>query len=131
MTPQGMQIDPLVPPPPRIIEDNTHRRVLATPRPKGIHTKHLTVLERFRVRTLYYDATLSKERIRQITGYSSGQIRTAVRARSAAVGRRPGRPKHTSKKGKCEFRAFLLPDNVSLLLSAMGTGLISVFVMHT
>ncbi|KAI0438651.1 hypothetical protein F4803DRAFT_534342 [Xylaria telfairii] len=99
-TSQEMEIDPLVPPPPRIIEDNTHRRVVATPRPKGIHTKHLTVLERFRVRTLYYDATLSKERIRQITGYSPGQIRTAVRARSAAVGRRPGRPKNTSKKDK-------------------------------
>ncbi|KAI0458927.1 hypothetical protein F5B21DRAFT_499989 [Xylaria acuta] len=97
---QKMQIDPLEPPPPRIIAHEPPRRIVATPRPKGIHTKHLTVLDRFRVRTLYYDASLSKERIRQITGYSPGQIRTAVRAKSAAVGRRPGRPKTTPKKGK-------------------------------
>ncbi|KAI1744819.1 hypothetical protein F4680DRAFT_167027 [Xylaria scruposa] len=99
--PQETRIDDLVPPPPRIIADVPPRHVVTRPRPKNIHTKHLTVLDRFRVRTLYYDACLSKERIRQITGYSPGQIRTAVRARSAAVGKRPGRPKNTTpKKGK-------------------------------
>ncbi|KAI0189554.1 hypothetical protein EV127DRAFT_432105 [Xylaria flabelliformis] len=98
--PQETQIDDLAPPPPRIIADVPPRHVVTKPRPKNIHTKHLTVLDRFRVRTLYYDACLSKERIRQITGYSLGQIRTAVRARSAAVGKRPGRPKNTPKKGK-------------------------------
>ncbi|KAI0475427.1 hypothetical protein GGR56DRAFT_675555 [Xylariaceae sp. FL0804] len=67
-----------------------------TPRPKGIHTKHLTELERFRVRTLYYDACLPKRRIHEITGYSESQIRTAVRAKSAQIGRRPGRPKKNS-----------------------------------
>ncbi|KAI0017113.1 hypothetical protein F4780DRAFT_625278 [Xylariomycetidae sp. FL0641] len=64
-----------------------------TPRPKGIHTKHLTELERFRVRTLYYDACLTKKRIQEITGYSESQIRTAVRAKTAAVGKRSGRPR--------------------------------------
>ncbi|KAI1125246.1 hypothetical protein F5Y10DRAFT_11904 [Nemania abortiva] len=99
--PQIIDIDPLAPPPPRIIEDNSHRRVGGgTPRPKGVHTKHLTELERFRVRTLYYDACLSKGRIRQITGYSASQIRTAVRAQSATVGKRPGRPKNLKKGGK-------------------------------
>ncbi|KAI1377875.1 hypothetical protein F4677DRAFT_458613 [Hypoxylon crocopeplum] len=62
-------------------------------RPKEIHTRHLTELERFRVRTLYYDACMSKKRIEEVTGYSSSQIRTAIRAKSAAVGTRTGRPK--------------------------------------
>ncbi|KAI1293117.1 hypothetical protein F5Y03DRAFT_400133 [Xylaria venustula] len=94
-----IEIDPLAPPPPRIIDDGSLRRRVATPRPKGVHTKHLTELDRFRVRTLYYDACLSKGRIRQITGYSASQIRTAVRAQSAAVGKRPGRPKEPKKRG--------------------------------
>ncbi|KAI0538575.1 hypothetical protein GGR58DRAFT_292761 [Xylaria digitata] len=97
-----IDIDPLAPPPPRVIgpvNDGSRRRAVATPRPKGVHTKHLTELERFRVRTLYYDATISKGRIRQITGYSASQIRTAVRAKSAAITRRPGRPKKPRKGG--------------------------------
>ncbi|KAI0813873.1 hypothetical protein GGR55DRAFT_687489 [Xylaria sp. FL0064] len=97
---ERIEIDPLAPPPPRIIEDNSHRRAVVTPRPKGVHTKHLTELDRFRVRTLYYDACLSKGRIRQITGYSPSQIRTAVRAPTAAVGRRPGRPKEPKEPKK-------------------------------
>ncbi|KAI1756123.1 hypothetical protein F4782DRAFT_321182 [Xylaria castorea] len=121
-TPQETQLDALVPPPPRIIADVPPRHVVATPRPKGIHTKHLTVLDRFRVRTLYYDACLSKERIRQITGYSPGQIRTAVRARSAAVGKRPGRPKNTPKNSKSSNAELPTPgssdENAELILQA-------------
>ncbi|KAI1333754.1 hypothetical protein F5Y15DRAFT_404120 [Xylariaceae sp. FL0016] len=70
------------------------------PRPKGVHTKHLTELERFRVRTLYYDGCISKQKIQKITGYSESQIRTAVRAKSAQIGKRPGRPKKGSKPPK-------------------------------
>ncbi|KAI1456306.1 hypothetical protein F4805DRAFT_458954 [Annulohypoxylon moriforme] len=62
-------------------------------RPKGLHIKHLTELERFRVRTLYYDAGMSKPRIKQVTGYSTSQIRTAIHAKTAAVAPRSGRPK--------------------------------------
>lgn len=62
-------------------------------RPKGKGTKHLTVDERQRVRTLYYDAHLSPARIVEITGYSKFQVRTAIRAPSAAIPHRPGRPK--------------------------------------
>lgn len=107
-----IDIDPLAPPPPRIVGDGSRARPAAssasssTPRPRGVHTKHLTELDRFRVRTLYYDAGLSKGRIRQVTGYSASQVRTAVRARSAAVGRRPGRPRKEGGKGKegtCEL----------------------------
>ncbi|KAJ2988469.1 hypothetical protein NUW58_g3961 [Xylaria curta] len=76
-TPRIVEVDPLAPPPPRIIENGYVPRV-TTPRPKGVHTKHLTELERFRVRTLYYDAKLSRGRIRQITGYSVSQIKTAI-----------------------------------------------------
>ncbi|KAI0598383.1 hypothetical protein F4775DRAFT_555259 [Biscogniauxia sp. FL1348] len=62
-------------------------------RPKGVHTKHLTELERFRVRTLYYDACMTKRRILEVTGYSESQIRTAVRAKSFEIGKRTGRPR--------------------------------------
>ncbi|KAI1204213.1 uncharacterized protein F4807DRAFT_448358 [Annulohypoxylon truncatum] len=62
-------------------------------RPKGLHIKHLTEMERFRVRTLYYDAGMSKPRIKQVTGYSTSQIRTAIHAQTAAVAPRSGRPK--------------------------------------
>ncbi|KAI3325722.1 hypothetical protein HD806DRAFT_455030 [Xylariaceae sp. AK1471] len=103
MTPHTtIGIDPLSPPPPRVIEDNSPYRTFGAPRPKGVHTKHLTELERFRVRTLYYDAGLTKKRIREITGYSESQIRTAVRAKTAAVGRRPGRPKKGSRPSDVE-----------------------------
>ncbi|KAI0870471.1 hypothetical protein GGS24DRAFT_475116 [Hypoxylon argillaceum] len=112
MNPPRIEIDPLAPPPPRIIEDGSQRRIVGTPRPKGVHTKHLTELERFRVRTLYYDASLSKGRIRQITGYSASQIRTAVRAKSASVGRRPGRPQ-VPKKGSKASNAKLPTPNGS------------------
>ncbi|KAI0381369.1 hypothetical protein F5Y04DRAFT_80885 [Hypomontagnella monticulosa] len=62
-------------------------------RPKECHTKHLTEMERFRVRTLYFDAGMSKKRIAEVTKYSLSQIRTAIRAQSAAVRPRSGRPK--------------------------------------
>ncbi|OTB01978.1 hypothetical protein M426DRAFT_323063 [Hypoxylon sp. CI-4A] len=62
-------------------------------RPKEVHTKHLTERERFRVRTLYYDAQMNKKRIEEVTGYSRSQIRTAIRAKDAAIPPRSGRPK--------------------------------------
>ncbi|KAI1139236.1 hypothetical protein F5Y05DRAFT_342311 [Hypoxylon sp. FL0543] len=64
-----------------------------TRRPKNVHTKHLTERERFRIRTLYYDASMSKKRIAEITGHSLGQIRHAVSAKSSAVAPRSGRPR--------------------------------------
>ncbi|KAI1475954.1 hypothetical protein F4774DRAFT_268211 [Daldinia eschscholtzii] len=66
-------------------------------RPKEVHTKHLTERERFRVRTLYYDASMSKKRIEEVTGYSISQIRTAIRAKSSEIPPRSGRPKKGSK----------------------------------
>ncbi|KAI1442859.1 hypothetical protein F5Y02DRAFT_420628 [Annulohypoxylon stygium] len=62
-------------------------------RPKGVHVKHLTELERYRIRVLYFDAKFTYPRIKQVTGYSISQIRTAVHAQTAAVAPRPGRPK--------------------------------------
>ncbi|KAH9906069.1 hypothetical protein F4778DRAFT_693052 [Xylariomycetidae sp. FL2044] len=70
------------------------------PRPKGVHTKHLTEMERFRVRILYYDACMTKKRICEITGYSESQVRTAVRAPSAAIGKRAGRPKGSKNRAR-------------------------------
>lgn len=62
-------------------------------RPKGKTTKHLTVEERQRIRTLYFDGCLSQARIVEVTGYSKYQVRTAIRATSAQIPPRPGRPR--------------------------------------
>jgi hypothetical protein len=66
-------------------------------RPKGLKTKHLKEAERARVRTLYFDGKFGPARIAEITGYTRAQIRNAIRADSAAVGVRTGRPKVQSK----------------------------------
>ncbi|KAK1762848.1 hypothetical protein QBC33DRAFT_551202 [Phialemonium atrogriseum] len=63
-------------------------------RPKGTSgTKQLTTEQRQRVRTLYYDAQFNPARIHTITGYTKHQIRSAIRAETATVGARSGRPK--------------------------------------
>ncbi|OHF00649.1 hypothetical protein CORC01_03966 [Colletotrichum orchidophilum] len=62
-------------------------------RPKGSTTKHLTEAERQRIRTLYNDANLPQAQIVSITGFSKDQVRVAIRAPSAAVAPRSGRPR--------------------------------------
>ena len=58
----------------------------------GSHTRHLTIEERQRVRTLYFDAHFSPTQIATITGYTLSQIRYTCRAGSATVAIRSGRP---------------------------------------
>lgn len=114
------------PPSPRVIEDASADASPGSgpsqPRPRGIHTKHLTVLDRFRVRVLYYDAMLTKERIRRITGFSTSQVDTAVRAATASVGRRRGRPPNADpeKRGRCEWLFYLLGFPLFLLGLIIG-----------
>ncbi|KXH69171.1 hypothetical protein CSAL01_13314 [Colletotrichum salicis] len=62
-------------------------------RPKGISTKQLDEAARQRIRTLYFDAKLSPSIIAHITDSTKHQIRDAIRAESAAVAPRPGRPR--------------------------------------
>lgn len=62
-------------------------------RPKDIHTKHLTEQDRIRIRTLYTDASLGPTAIARQTGFTVGQVKHAIRAKSAAVGARSGRPR--------------------------------------
>jgi len=63
-------------------------------RPKGsTGTRQLTVEERQRVRTLYYDAKLPRIEIKTITGYTTAQINHAIRSESAAIQPRSGRPR--------------------------------------
>lgn len=54
-------------------------------------TLHLTADERLRVRTLYFDGGRTKKEISRLTGYSSSQVRTAIR--QPIPKRRPGRPR--------------------------------------
>ncbi len=63
-------------------------------RPKGsAGTKQLTTEERQRVRTLYFDGQLSQALIKERTGFTAAQIRTAIRADNAIAGRSTGRPR--------------------------------------
>jgi hypothetical protein len=62
------------------------------PRPKGsTGTRHLTVDKRQRVRTLYFNAHMSKPEIKRRTGYTKDQIRHALKSESAAIKPRSGR----------------------------------------
>ncbi|KAK0724257.1 hypothetical protein B0H67DRAFT_567528 [Lasiosphaeris hirsuta] len=67
-------------------------------RPKGsVGRKHLTPDNRLRIRTLYFDARMGQKQIELVTGFSSSQIRTAIRAESHLVGQRSGRPRKSLK----------------------------------
>lgn len=58
----------------------------------GSHTRHLTIVERQRVRMLHFDAYYSPAQIAAITGYTVSQIKYTCHAASAAVAIRSGRP---------------------------------------
>ncbi|KAL1867162.1 hypothetical protein VTK73DRAFT_4295 [Phialemonium thermophilum] len=67
------------------------------PRPKGAGgTKQLTQEQRQRVRTLFFDAKLTKAHIQSITGYTPHQIRYAIRSENTMPGSRTGRPRSMS-----------------------------------
>jgi hypothetical protein len=77
-------------------------------RPKGTTgVKQLTVEDRQRVRTLYFDGQKLQSQIRQITSYTKAQIRHTVRSDSAAIGARPGRPPVLSLEQTEELVAFV------------------------
>ncbi|WDK13290.1 beta-1,3-glucosidase [Colletotrichum graminicola] len=74
-------------------------------RPKGIHTKHLPETDRIRIRTLYFDAYMPPKATVKQTGYTLSQVRHAVRANSAAVKPRSGRPRKPKQdQEKAEFK---------------------------
>lgn len=62
-------------------------------RPTGSTTKHLNEADRQRIRTLYTDAKFTQAQIVELTGFTKDQVRTAVRASSAAIAPRSGRPR--------------------------------------
>jgi hypothetical protein len=64
----------------------------STGRPKGSKRKHLTRDERHRIRTLHTDAHMTTAEIIKATGFTANQIRTAIKAPSAEVPVRTGRP---------------------------------------
>ncbi|KZL69578.1 beta- -glucosidase [Colletotrichum incanum] len=69
-------------------------------RPKDVHTKHLTETDRIRIRTLYFDAHMPQKAITKTTGYTINQVRYAIRADSAAIKPRSGRPRRLDKDQK-------------------------------
>src|SRR6187399_2450666 len=78
-------------------------------RPQGSSgTKQLTTEERQRVRVLYFDASKSQAEIHSITGYTKAQIRTAIRADDATVGRRTGRPRTLTPEQEDELVQYVV-----------------------
>jgi transposase len=73
--------------------------------PQG--TRQLTAEERQRIRTLYFDAHLSRAKINEVTGYTLYQIRYAIRADSAIVKPRSGRPKVMTAEQEQELIDFV------------------------
>jgi len=66
--------------------------------PQKASSKHLSTEERQRVRTLYFDARMSRAQIQEATGYSKYQIRNTLRSEDAKVKPRSGRPKKLSEE---------------------------------
>lgn len=60
-------------------------------------TKHLDRDTRLRIRTLYYDAGLPQSEICRLTGATAHQVRYAIRATSADIAPRSGRPPKMSE----------------------------------
>lgn len=78
----------------------------AMARPKGSTGRsQLTTEQRQRVRTLFFDARMSKTEIVRVTGYSANQIRYAIRAEGAIVKTRSGRPKGGTKEAAAKKAA--------------------------
>ena len=77
-------------------------------RPRGsTGTKQLTVDQRIRVRTLFFDAHLTKTQIYATTGFSFDQVRTAIRAPEATVSKRTGRPRKLTAEQEEELVEFV------------------------
>lgn len=72
-------------------------------RPRGsTGRKQLTTEQRQRIRTLYFDAHFSQARIASITGASPDQVRYSIRAESATVAPRSGRPPNSTPAQQAE-----------------------------
>lgn len=69
---------------------NTTTTTITMPRERGIHTPHLKGEDRKRIYILYHDACMTKVQIKQRTGYTDNQIRTAIR--DPTLKPRSGRP---------------------------------------
>lgn len=63
-----------------------------------------------RLDQVYYDGLLSQARIRQITGYTESQVRTAIRAANAQVWTRSGRPRISSPEQGQELVEYVCTD---------------------
>jgi transposase len=80
-------------------------RVTNTKMPRG--SRHLTVEQRQEVRTLYFQGGNSYTQIQRITGYTKDQIGHAIRAISAKILPRSGRPRTITREQEEELIAFV------------------------
>ena len=73
--------------------------------PRG--SRHLTVEQRRDVQTLYFQGGNSYTQIQRITGYTKDQIGHAIRAISAKILPRSGRPRTITREQEEELIAFV------------------------
>lgn len=77
-------------------------------RPRGsTGRKQLTTEQRQRIRTLHFDARMTNGEIASITGATPDQIRYTIRAESAAVAHRSGRPRVLTPEQEAELVEFV------------------------
>jgi hypothetical protein len=85
-------------------------RVMNTKMPRG--SRHLTVEQRQEVRTLYFQGGISYTQIQRITGYTKGQNGHAIRAISAKILPRSGRPRTITREQEEELIAFVHQNEI-------------------
>ncbi|KAL8306056.1 hypothetical protein RB597_003322 [Gaeumannomyces tritici] len=73
-------------------------------------TPHLSGEDRQRIRTLYFDGSLSKQDIALRTGFTRFQIRNAIKAAESEPKPRPGRPPLLTKEHEEELLRYVASD---------------------
>lgn len=85
-------------------------------RGKGVSTSHLTNKDRQRVYTLYYDANMTKAEIQCRTGYTEGQIRTAIRS-GVKTRPRSGRPRLLNMAQEKQLETFVTASKANRFMT--------------
>jgi len=104
-------------------------------RPRGtIGRRQLSAEQRQRIRTLYFDAHLSKAQIASITGATPDQIRYTIRAPSADIAPRSGRPRALTPEQESELVDFVCASKENRRMTFLQLSLVlfsGVFGMWT
>lgn len=87
-------------------------------RPKGsTGRRQLTTGEKTRIRTLYLDALLPPSKISSITGFTSHQVRRAIRSKDTIARRSSGRPCTLTSSEEMELISLLTASRAARQMS--------------